>query len=226
MLEPNGPLPPEVYRRRRVAAIVIAVVVLVVLVWIIASMRGGDDSSSAAAAASSSAAAASSTAASATAGASGAPAPGQPAASGVAAPSGQAAAPVPAGQCPDQSLALKATVGQPTYPAGQKPQFGMVITNISTAPCQRDLGAGLQQMLVYSIDGTQRIWSNTDCFPSNTPDVRTLNPGQQAVFKVEWSGETSQPQCAGDRVPVQPGAYTVVAQLGALRSPPEPFNIS
>ena len=133
---------------------------------------------------------------------------------------------MPAGQCPDQSLAIKATVEQPTYQAGQEPVFGIVITNIGTTPCQRDLGAGLQQALVYTIDGGQRLWSNADCYPNTASDMRTLNPGQQAAFTVKWSGTTSAPQCAGERTPVAPGAYTVVAQLGALRSAPEPFNIA
>ena len=76
------------------------------------------------------------------------------------------------------------------------------------------------------IDGQQRLWSNSDCFPSTTADVRTLTPGQQAAFTVTWSAATSKPNCEGERIPVTAGAYTVVAQLGALRSTPEPFNIA
>ena len=193
-------------------------VVLALLVWFIAAMRGGDSSDSASAAASSSLTASQATSASATS-ASGS------ATSGVSGTSTTTAA-VPPGQCPDGSLAVKATVAQPTWQAGQEPEFGIVITNISTTPCERDLGAGLQQALVYSLDGSQRIWSNADCFPSTDADVRTLKPGEQAAFTVKWSGTTSAPECAGERTPVGPGAYTVVAQLGALRSAPEPFNIA
>ncbi|KAA0022025.1 hypothetical protein [Antrihabitans cavernicola] len=242
MLEPNGPLPPEIYWRRRALAIGVGLVALLVLIWIVTSLRGGGDSSDTTAAASSSSLSATSTAA----------ASGSSKASSTSEPSGSSAAEstsgdstsatesgsgapttpasgapaVPPGQCPDQSLALKATVEQPTYQAGQEPVFGIVITNISTAACARDLGAGLQQALVYSLDGSQRLWSNADCYPNATPDMRTLAPGQQAAFTVKWSGTNSAPDCAGERTPVPPGAYTVVAQLGALRSAPEPFNIA
>lgn len=237
MLEPTGPLPPEVYRRRRALAIGVSVVVLLLLVWIISSMGGGDDTPDPAVAAASSSLSVPS-AASATSsenvgssdnsgsGGGGESVAAADSATSAASGSGTSAASVPPGQCPDQSLAIKSTVEHPTYQVGAEPVFGIVITNISTGPCERDLGAGLQQALVYTLDGAQRLWSNSDCFPNATADVRTLTPGQQAAFTVKWSGTTSAPECAGERVPVAPGAYSVVAQLGALRSAPEPFNIA
>ncbi|MFJ4656472.1 hypothetical protein ACIP5Y_34845 [Nocardia sp. NPDC088792] len=222
MLEPNGPLPPEIYWRRRLLAIGVLVVALALVIWAaFALLKGGGSSDNKAAAKPSTSAngptnkpAGSST---------GAPESSNPAGSSV---SGSAAPVAAQGQCPDQSLAVKVTVGQPTYKAGDQPVFGIVVTNISSAACQRDMGSGLQQVAVQSLDGTRRLWSSTDCFPDGTPDVRTLNPGQQAAFTVTWSGATSQPNCAGERVPVTPGPYTVVAQLGSVRSAPEPFNIT
>lgn len=141
-------------------------------------------------------------------------------------PAAASAAPAAQGQCSDQSLAVKVTVEQPTYKSGEQPVFGIVITNISANACSRDVGSGLQQISVYSLDGQKRLWSSTDCYPDGQPDVRTLNRGEQAAFQVTWSGSTSQPNCAGARLPVQPGAYSVVAQLGSVRSAAEPFNIA
>ncbi|MBD0324752.1 MAG: hypothetical protein ICV72_15420 [Aldersonia sp.] len=233
MLESNGPLPPEIYRRRRWLAIGVAFVVLVLLLWLVLSLRGGGSDDPAAAGVSSSLTSTSTTTSTSTSATSSVSGTASGSAtgtttSGTSATSGNASpvAATPSGQCADSSLAVKATIAQPTYPAGQQPEFGIVITNISTTACERDLGAGLQQVLVYSLDGSQRLWANSDCFPSATPDVRTLNPGQQAAFTVKWSGTTSQPGCAGERVAVGPGAYAVVAQLGALRSGPEPFNLA
>ncbi|MFC7451401.1 hypothetical protein [Rhodococcus daqingensis] len=247
MLEPTGPLPPEIYWRRRALAIGAGVVALILLVWIVTSLGGGDDEPSAQAAAASSSQSnpSSGQAAPSSAGDGGGSGSGEASASGSGASgsgdsgggssvagsvSGEAAvssaAAVPAGQCPDQSLAIKASSNQPNYPAGQEPQFGIVVTNIGSATCERDLGAGMQQVLVYSLDGQQRVWSNTDCFPNTAPDIRSLKPGEQAAFTVKWSGATSEPGCTAPRNPVGPGAYTVVGQLGALRSTPEPFNIS
>lgn len=137
-----------------------------------------------------------------------------------------AAAPAALGQCTDQSLAVKVTVGQATYKTGEQPQFGIVITNISSGACERDMGSGLQLVQVQSLDGQRKLWSSTDCYPDGTPDMRALAPGQQAAFTVTWSGASSQPGCAGERLPVPAGPYTVVAQLGSVRSQPEPFNIA
>ncbi|WP_067858485.1 hypothetical protein [Nocardia shimofusensis] len=217
MLEPTGPLPPEIYWRRRVFAVGVLVVVLALLIWIVLMVARGGDSAGGAQATSTTVAA--------------------PAGDGKVEPSGSAAAGAaelsssdtaqPArAQCPDQSLAVKVTVAQPTYRVGEKPVFGIVITNISAEPCSRDFGSAAQQISVQTLDGSRRLWTSTDCYPEGKPDTRTLDRGEQAAFQVTWSGSTSQPECAGERVPVPPGAYTVVAQLGSVRSTAEPFNIA
>ncbi|MBU3060658.1 hypothetical protein KO481_03870 [Nocardia sp. NEAU-G5] len=225
MLEPNGPLPPEIYWRRRALAIGAIVVALALVIWLAIMLlhSGGGKAASKAAATLSSA----STTPSASATSSAAATPSGTAAAGTSTPSGSVnatAAGTPA-PCPDQSLAVKVTVGQPTYKAGQQPVFGIVITNISTAACSRDMGSGLQQVSVQSLDGQRRLWTSTDCDSGGAPDVRTLNGGQQAAFTLTWSGTTSQAACAGERVPVPAGAYAVSAQFGSIHSAPEPFNI-
>ncbi|MFC9788207.1 hypothetical protein [Rhodococcus sp. NPDC127528] len=231
MLEPSGPLPPEIYQRRRMLALGVAVVALIVVVLIVTSLRGGgdDNPSAEAAAASSSLTSTSTTAASTSADAdagSGSVSGGaDDHVSGTSVAASVSGAAVPPGQCPDNSLAIKVSSDQPNYPAGTEPSFGIVVTNIGNAACDRDLGAGMQQVMVYSLDGQKRLWSNTDCFPNAAADVRTLKPGEQAAFTVKWSGATSEPGCTAPRNPVGPGAYTVVGQLGALRSTPEPFNL-
>ncbi|WP_227984707.1 hypothetical protein [Nocardia spumae] len=219
MLEPNGPLPPEIYWRRRLLAIGVLIVVLALVIWLAMLLLrggggGGDKDPKAAAATSTSAAAGTTTAAEA--GGSKTPASGtvNSTASGSPAP------------CPDQSLAVKSNVGQPTYKTGDQPVFTVVITNISTAACTRDMGSGLQQVWVQSLDGQRRLWSSTDCDQGGPADLRTLNGGQQAAFTLTWSATTSQPGCAGDRVPVPAGGYAVVAQFGSVRSAPETFNIA
>lgn len=243
MLEPNGPLPPEIYWRRRALAIGVGVVVVALLVWLLSSLGGGgDDPETGAAAATSSLTSAPATSSAKSddksegggSGGSGDSSGSSESSSGSETSSGESstsstnAEPVPAGQCPDQSLAIKATGEKPNYAPGEEPTFTTVITNIGTTPCERDLGSGLQQVLVYTLDGNQRLWSNIDCFPQGEPDLRTLAPGEQAVFSVKWSAKTSAPDCLDQpepqRDPIGPGAYTVVGQLGQLRSAPEPFN--
>ncbi|MEV0357300.1 hypothetical protein AB0H71_14680 [Nocardia sp. NPDC050697] len=207
MLEPTGPLPPEIYWRRRVFAIGILVLALALVIWLVVMVARGGTSPGGAAATSTTTEVAP-------------PAGG----SGSSAASGTAASDV--APCSDQSLAVKVSVGQPTYRKGEQPVFGIVITNISAAPCSRDMGSGMQQISVQTLDGTRRLWNSVDCYPDGQPDIRTLERGQQAAFTVTWSGSTSQPNCAGERVPVPSGAYAVLAQLGGVKSTAEPFNIA
>lgn len=190
--------------------------VLALVIWLVVMVARGGDSPGGTAAATSTTTAATSTSA----------APESDTADPSATPAPSAAPAGAAGQCPDQSLAVKVTVEQPTYQVGEQPVFGIVITNISSETCSRDVGSGLQQISVYTLDGTRRLWSSTDCYPDGQPDVRDMNGGEQAAFQVTWSGSTSQPNCAGERVQVPPGAYSVVAQLGSVRSAAEPFNIA
>jgi hypothetical protein len=240
-------LPPEIYWRRRALAIGAAVVVLGLIVWFISSLGGGDSdqqaepagvvtgattstpatSSSATPSSGSQSAGAASGGSGGGSAASGESSSGTTGtdASGSASAAPAADAPVPANQCPDQSLAIKATPDKATYRVGEEPGFTVVITNISSTECQRDVGAGLQQALVYTLDD-QRIWSNTDCFPDAQSDLRTFKPGEQAGFTVKWSGTNSVPGCEAERLPVGAGSYKVIAQLGALRSAPEPFNMT
>ncbi|RJO71227.1 hypothetical protein D5S18_25290 [Nocardia panacis] len=240
MLEPTGPLPPEIYWRRRVFAIAALVLALALVIWVALMVARRGSSEPAAAAASSTPAASHRSAEPSKSGdpankSAEAAAAGKPSAGAEASPVKPSGPPVtsaavlaapPPGQCPDQSLAVKVTVEQPTYKSGEQPVFWIVITNISQVACSRDLGSGLQQVSVQTLDGQRRMWSSTDCYPDGQPDIRALNRGEQAGFTVTWSGSTSQQTCAGERVQVPAGAYAVVAQLGSIRSAAEPFNIA
>ncbi|MDH6283643.1 hypothetical protein [Prescottella agglutinans] len=230
MLEPNGPLPPEIYWRRRAVALGVIVVVVVLVVWIIASLRGGDSPESAAAAATSELTESSTTSPppsdSSTESGSGAAASGSGSSAAGTSSASATSTGAATAQCADQSLAIKATPDHPQYKIGDEPSFTIAITNIGTSKCERDLGSAMQQALVFSLDGNKRLWSNVDCYPNADPAVQVLEPGGQARFTVKWSGKTSEPGCAAPRNQVPPGAYTVIAQLGGLRSAPEPFNFA
>ncbi|WKG09991.1 hypothetical protein QX204_00310 [Nocardia sp. PE-7] len=224
MLEPNGPLSPEIYWRRRALAIGVIVVALAIVIWLVTMVaRGGDSSGADSAAASTTTSAESSVSTTSSAPSSASSSPSSASATPSATTS---AADQPAAQpCSDQSLALKVTVGQPTYRVGDQPAFGTVITNISSVACARDLGAG-PQFLVYTLDGQRRLWASNDCNQDDPAEMKTLKAGEQLSYKGTWFGTTSQPQCAGDRLQVPAGAYMVVAQLGAVRSAAEPFNLA
>ncbi len=125
--------------------------------------------------------------------------------------------------CPDSTLAVKGLTG-PQYTVGEQPQFTMVVTNIGLVACKRDVGAAVLAAYVYSLDN-QRLWSNLDCAPSNETLVKTFDPGEQVTTTVTWTGMGSAPQCPLPRQPIGPGTYNLVVQLGNLRSATVPFML-
>jgi hypothetical protein len=227
-LEPQGPLPSQIYWRRRALAIGIAVVVIgiivAVVVTVLTSNAGADTKSSAKPANPSPAAL---------------PPYPQPEVKSpitpLPPPPTQIPTPVSAvtpppvlkdgDDCPDSTLAVKGITNQPQYLVGEQPKFTMVVTNIGLVACQRDVGAAVLAAYVYSLD-TNRLWSNLDCAPSNETLVKKFSPGEQVTTEVTWTGMGSAPQCPLPRQPIGPGTYNLAVQLGNLRSAPVPFIIA
>ena len=134
-----------------------------------------------------------------------------------------AAGAVPA--CSDKSIGLVAQVGASSYRSGQRPEFRLVIANIGSAPCTRDLDPGLQELMV-SGPGGARVWDSNDCFPKRQPASHVLAPGKAMVFPVSWAGRTSAPGCGVNRKEVPPGSYQLTGKLGGLTSGSVPFTIT
>jgi hypothetical protein len=229
-LEPQGPLPTQIYWRRRALAIGIAVVVVAVIaaiVVIVVSKTGGAETTTADPKPA--------TAAGPT------PLPGEnpevkvpvvPPATAAPPPTPTptaAVAPPPVlnegDDCPDSTLAVKGITSQPEYFVGDQPKFTMVVTNIGLVACKRDVGAAVLAAYVYGLDNT-RLWSNLDCAPSNETLVKTFNPGEQVTTEVTWTGMGSAPNCPLPRQPIGPGTYNLIVQLGNLRSATVPFILA
>ncbi|MCA0155880.1 hypothetical protein LB823_06695 [Tsukamurella sp. M9C] len=250
MLEPNGPLPPEIYWRRRVLAAVLALFAVLVVVLLIVFVGGGKDSSQNAAATSSTSVTTSDLppsqapdgadpsagnnngGGSGGAGGSGAPQSGAPASGSASASASSSGGGVPTpgavvagGPCPDANISVVVGADKPTYALGEQPTFEATVTNAGPVACSRDIGSGQQQLIVLTLDGSKQLWTNFDCTFQPGIKNEVLQPGQQLRYKLQWAGTTSAPGCQAQRVPVAPGAYQVVAQLGAKRSAPVTFNI-
>lgn len=129
------------------------------------------------------------------------------------------APPAEPGPCPDEAIALAVGSELGQYAAGSKPLMGLAITNISAAPCLRDLDLALQTWGLFAADGA-RLWGSNDCFPEpSVPDPQLLQPGQVVAFSIIWSGRTSEPSCTVDRTVLGPGTYLLRGYLGNLVSP-------
>lgn len=244
MLEPQGPLPPEIYWRRRALAVGVVVLVVVVIVGIIVLATGGSDDKPTNTSASLSTTPSStqlpesidpsqsgvtgggSGGGSAAPSSSGAPGASTPASSGVP-QSSQAPGAVPAsGLCPDQNISVVLYTDKPTYTTGEKPTFTLVVTNAGLTECTRDVGKDMQNVTVRSLDGTRYIWSATDCSPINTVNNQLLKPAQQFKDTIVWSGTTSAPGCKLPRVQAGAGPYQAVGELGQRQSAPITFNFT
>jgi hypothetical protein len=227
VLHPVGPLPPSVYWRRRML-VSATVVVALLLGWM--ALSGGGDSPPETTAAVGSPPPESGTPTSLAA----TPPAGDRAGAGGggAEPADQAAAPsptpvrsAPPQPCSDSALQLRVLPERPAYRVGEEPVLDLVVRNVSTVACVRDLGAAHQEVLLY--DGrNRRLWSSNDCYPGGTKDPQVLGPGDSASFSVTWSGLSSRPKCAGERVRVGAGSYLLLGRLGTLVSKRSPIRLT
>ena len=157
-------------------------------------------------------------------GVTGAPGPIPTPSAAPAPPPAPQAAPAPP-RCADGDLRVVARTDKPRYGVGEHPLFSLVITNTGPAPCIRDLDAARQAMAVVRKPG-DGLWGSNDCSPAHTSDVRTLAPGQDAVFTVRWGGRTSEPGCSGDRTVVPAGDYQLLTRLDGTVSAPARFTLA
>ncbi|WP_448614353.1 MucR family transcriptional regulator [Modestobacter sp. URMC 112] len=137
--------------------------------------------------------------------------PGDPAAEPTA------AGPEPGGPCGDDMISVEVRTAESAVAVGSKPTLDLVVTNVSAVPCVRALDKGLQEIVLLDAGGG-RVWGSNDCFPEASSDLRTLAPGEAAVFPVVWGGMTSSPDCATPRVAPAPGDYVLRGRLDTKTS--------
>ncbi|OZM82685.1 hypothetical protein CFP66_08230 [Pseudonocardia sp. MH-G8] len=125
--------------------------------------------------------------------------------------------------CTNEMLAVAAEVDRPEHRVGERPLLRLVVTNVSDQPCVRDLDPVRQEIVVWSADGSERLWSSNDCSSAQGVDLRTLVPGQPVASSVRWAGRTSEPGCPLERSTVPAGDYRVMSRVDDVISPPTPF---
>jgi hypothetical protein len=121
-------------------------------------------------------------------------------------------------------LGVGAEVERPHHQVGERALLRLVVTNIGDQPCVRDLDAARQEVVVWSSDLAQRLWSSNDCSTAAGVALRTLVPGQPLVFSVRWAGRTSVPGCPAERTVVPPGSYRVMTRVDDVISAPTSFE--
>jgi hypothetical protein len=130
------------------------------------------------------------------------------------------------GSCGDNEIALAAGLPAATVKRGVPVQMTVTIKNIGTRTCNRDVGAGPQEL--YLDSGANKFWSSDTCSTDRSADVKQFAPGQQRTFKTTWNGRQSS-ACVSN-APSGPnppaGQYDLRARLGTLYSNPVTLTIN
>ena len=205
VVHPVGPEEPQVYWRRRLMFGLAALVTLIVLVR---SFTGSGDLAPVAASVAPTAEAAVAT-----------PIPSVLAASptpDILQPTAQPIVPVVAeGECSDADTSVRVEVDRKTTAVGEGVHIKMVVKNISTKTCKRDVGSGANEVTVIS--GPALIWSTDHCNPNTDKDLVELAPGQEWSVKVVWIGKQTAKGCKVRNL-AKPGAYWAHGRNASLNS--------
>ena len=114
-----------------------------------------------------------------------------------------------------------------SFATGQNPYLWFKITNIGSVSCTFDAGPAVQFFEIKS--GNDLIWDSHNCDRSGLQSqVLTLAPGEpQASPPVAWLRvRSSSTGCGEGQVPVDPGAYTVVAEVNGVLSDKNQFLLN
>jgi hypothetical protein len=132
--------------------------------------------------------------------------------------------PVATNGCAAGALKVRAVTSAPGYRVGDQPSLALQVTNTGKAPCVQDLADGQIELRVYN--GESRVWASHDCRLEPGTSPHSLPVGTAVRRSVVWSGLSSQPRCAGQRVRVGPGTYTLHALLSGHEGATATFTIS
>ena len=208
VVHPVGPEEPVVYWRRR---LLLGLAALVTLIVIFNSLSGGTDPVATAASGSpASTAVVESPEPTSTPSVSVSPNPT------ALQPTTQPTVPVVAeGECSDADTSIRVVIDRETTAVGEGIHINMIVKNISTTTCKRDVGSGANEVTVIS--GPALIWSTDDCNPNTDKDLVELAPGQEWNVKVVWIGKQTAKGCKVRNM-AEPGAYWAHGRNASLNS--------
>lgn len=198
MLRPIGSLPTTVYWRRRL--LIAGAVLLAGLTVYVIFLSGGDKQTPSGHDLSR---------------------PGATKSSGRSGPPTPTVAPV---TCVPSVLRIQGATPAPHYRVGQQPTLEIQVTNTGAVPCITDLSDGQVQLLVYN--GESRVWGSHDCKVKPGSSQVMLIPARTVRRSIVWTGLSSQPRCAGNRMRVGVGNYTLKVRLGQIDGTPQTFTLT
>lgn len=223
----NRRLPEEIYVRRRVAAVVVLLVVIGLLVWgMVAFANRGDEPEAPVASETTTTETTATTASSeestteTTAASTSGEASEEPSETTVAAEGAEGKE-----TCELADLRITATSDRPSYGPNVQPTFYMTVANPTDADCEINLDDEQLRFEVYNLESNNRVWADTDCYPSVLGGDETFEAGDERSFQAVWSRLESQPGQCSNRTPVEAGPYFLHAVIGSNPSDAHPFNL-
>jgi hypothetical protein len=137
---------------------------------------------------------------------------------GAAAPTGDT--------CADTEMSVTPVPGSTTVKRGVPVNIKLIIKNIGTRTCSRDVGAGPQEL--YIDQGARKYWSSDTCSTANGSDVVKFTPGMEREYNATWNGRQSS-TCTGGTSggpAPPPGVYEIRGRLASKISDPVSLTIS
>jgi hypothetical protein len=132
--------------------------------------------------------------------------------------------------CTDAELRITAKPTATSVGRGEDLLIYLLIKNVSTRTCTRDIGPDLQELRI--VEGADKVWSSDDCGVARGSNVRSFIPNFEVSFNVDWNGKMST-TCTGTgstRAPAGPapeaGRYQVLGRVGTAQSKPITLTIS
>ena len=121
----------------------------------------------------------------------------------------------PVAHCSDGDLKISLAISKSSVAPGAGLHMSMHVVNISSTPCERNLGSGPNEIWITS--GPALIWSTDHCYPSQSSHVITLKPKQDWSVSTTWDGHRSLKGCQDLGVATS-GAYWAHSRSGTANS--------
>lgn len=131
----------------------------------------------------------------------------------------------PKDYCEISDLEITATTDDASYREGEQPTMFMRVYNPTAADCEIELAEDTLRFEVYDLASSERVWADTDCYPSVLIGEETFEAGSDRNFQAVWSRNGSEPGQCTDREPVPAGAYYMFGVLGNNASEAVTFNL-
>jgi hypothetical protein len=133
------------------------------------------------------------------------------------------AAPAPPARCLRSQLTVAGATDAASHRVNSTPVLAIVITDVGPRPCVADLSDAQIELRLFS--GSARVWGSHDCVVQPGTSLQTLPVGRPVRRGIRWSGLSSQPKCAGTRLRVGAGTYTLFALFAGQPSAGTVFDI-